>query len=32
MNGGQNWEMEDVRGGGGLKLDRQPHLLLVVWE
>ncbi len=31
-NGGQNWEMEDTREGGGLKPDRQPHLLLVVWE
>jgi hypothetical protein len=32
VNGGQNREMEDMRGGGGLKPDRQPHLLLVVWE
>jgi hypothetical protein len=24
--------MEDEREGGGLKPDRQPHLLLVVWK
>jgi len=32
VNGGQNWEMEDAREGGGFKLDRQPRLLLVVWK
>jgi hypothetical protein len=32
VNGGQNWEMDDKREGGGLKPDRQPHLLLVVWK
>ncbi len=32
VNGGQNGEMEDPREGGGLKPDRQPHLLLIVWK
>ncbi len=32
VNGGQNWEMEAAREGVGLKPDRQPHLLLVVWK
>jgi hypothetical protein len=32
VNGGQDCKMEDVREGGGLKPDRKPRLLLVVWK
>jgi hypothetical protein len=28
VNGGQNWEMKDMRGGGGLKPDRHISCLL----
>jgi hypothetical protein len=32
VKGGQNWEMEDAREGGGLKPDREPTSLACCME